>query len=315
MPTKKTRRSAVRKRNPRRQRIEVISSDICRSRSLGKGCTWVIAGEVRVKTGVALTIADGATLLITNGVVPKSRIRRAALIFDAGSQLKARRFTVKACNGAHKPVKFADNGGIWFLGNHASGSKDGISLRKVAGRAPSSFRAKSMTLSHLGRHDSYRSKATGRDLDIGDDIDGLSLIGVAPDEWKIAEVRSLYSADDGIDLTNSRIRLDRLEVRHPCEDGMNITSSRIEIRRSLVLEVPKSRTKDRDLFDLETDDGAAYVELPRGCWVRVRGVFGDQVTLTSTDMPRPTVSADNERPYRFSGRLRADALVHSISDD
>lgn len=315
MRLKKTNRGSVRKRSPRRMRVEVISSDICRSRTLSKSCTWVIASEVRVKAGLTLTIADGATLLIANGPVPKSRIRRAALIFDAGSRLQAGRFTIKACNGAHKPVKLADNGGVWFLGNHASGSKDGISLRKVAGRLPSSFRAKSMTLSHLGRHDSYRSAITGRELDIGDDIDGLSLIGVAPDEWKISQVRSLYSADDGIDLTNSRIRLDRLEVRHPCEDGMNITSSRIEIRRSLVLEVPKSPTKDRDLFDLETDDGAAYVELPRGCWVRVRGVFGDQVTLTSTDMPRPTVSADNERAYRFSGRLRADALVHSISDD
>ncbi len=316
MPAKKKNRSTARKRAARPKKIEVISSDICRSRTLGKGCTWVIGGEVRVRTGVALTIADGATLLIANGVVRKSRIRRAAIIFDPGSQLKARRFTIKACNGSHTPVKHADNGGVWFLGNYASGSKDGISLRKVAGRVPSKFRAQSITLLHLGRHDSYssQSKVTGRNLNIGDDIDGLSLIGVGPDEWKISNVRSLHSADDGIDLTNSRIRLDRLEVRHPCEDGMNISSSRIEIRRSLVLDVPKSRTKDRDLFDLETDNGASYVELPRGCWVRVRGVFGDQVTLSSTDMPRPTVTQDNERSYRYSGRLRADALVHSISD-
>ncbi len=311
-PKKKT--TATRRATPRK-RVEVIASDIRQNRMLGKGCTWVITAEVRVKAGVALTIADGATLLIANGVVPKSQIRRAALIFDAGSQLKAKRFTVKACDSAYQPVKLGDNGGLWFLGNHASGSKDGISVRRVAKRAASSFRAKSITVKYLGRDDTQISAATGRVLGIGDDIDGLSLIGVAPDEWKVSEVRSLFSADDGIDLTNSRIRMDRLEVRHPCEDGMNITSSRIEIRRSLVLEVLKTKTKDRDLFDLETDDGASYIELPRGCWVRVRGVFGDQVTLTSTDMPRPTVTADNERPYRFSGRLRADALVHSISDD
>ena len=69
------------------------------------------------------------------------------------------------------------------------------------------------------------------------------------------------------------------------------SSSRIEIRRSLVLEVPKSRDADRNLFDLETDAGASYVEPPKGCWVRVRGVFGDQLQLT------------------------ADTLVHSLTAD
>jgi hypothetical protein len=79
--------------------------------------------------------------------------------------------------------------------------------------------------------------------------------------------------------------------------------------------VPKSRDADRNLFDLEADDGASYVELPRGCWVRVRGVFGDQLHLTSEDMPRPVTMDDNERRYSFSGKLRADALIHTLTAD
>jgi hypothetical protein len=57
------------------------------------------------------------------------------------------------------------------------------------------------------------------------------------------------------------------------------------------------------------------VELPKGCWVRVRGVFGDQLALSSPDMPRPTTAADNERPYAYSGRLASDAVIHSLTAD
>lgn len=316
MPRKKpkptaSRRTAAASRRP----IEVVSGPIARDRTLGKATTWVIAGEVRVRRGVTLKIADGATLLITNGVVPTSRIRRAALIFDPGSTLVAGRFTVRACNTDHRPAKVADNGGVWFLGTFAAGSKDGISVKKSRGGRPSSFRARSITASHLGRRDTYRSPKTGKDLDFGDDIDGLSVVGVGPDEWRVREVRSLHSADDGFDVTNSHVRLDRLEVRHPAEDGLNVSSSRIEIRRSLVLDVPKSRDADRDLFDLETDDRGSFVELPKGCWVRLRGVFGDQLALSSSDMPRPNTAADNERRYAFSGRLKADAVIYSLSAD
>lgn len=316
MPRKKSkpavsRRTAAASRRP----IEVVSGPIARDRTLGKATTWVIAGEVHVRRGVTLKVADGATLLIANGVVPKSRLRRAALIFDPGSTLVAGRFAVRACNGEHRPVRAADNGGLWFMGTFAAGSKDGISVKKSRGGEPSSFRARSITTSHLGRRDTYRSPKTGKDLDIGDDIDGLSVVGVGPDEWRVREVRSLHSADDGFDVTNSHIRLDRLEVRHPAEDGLNVSSSRIEIRRSLVLDVPKSRDADRDLFDLETDDGGSFVELPKGCWVRLRGVFGDQLALSSPDMPRPNTAADNERRYAYSGRLTADAVIYSLSAD
>lgn len=316
MPPKK-RKPAAHRRPPApiRQAVEVITGPIARDRSLGKTTIWVIAGEVHVRRGVTLKIADGATLLIANGVFPQSRLRRAALIFDPGSRLAAGRLTMRACNAEHRPVRVADNGGLWFLGAFAAGSKDGISVKKSRGVPPSAFRARSITVSHLGRRDTYRSARTGKDLDIGDDIDGLSVLAVGPDEWRVAEVRSLHSADDGFDVTNSHIRLERLEVRHPAEDGLNVSSSRVEIRRSLMLDVTRSREADRNLFDLETDDGAAYVELPKGCWVRVQGVFGDQLSLSSSDMPRPNTAPDNERRYAYSGRLGSDTVIHSLTAD
>ena len=295
--------------------IEVISSNITKDRKLSDKKTYVIEGEVRVVSGVRLTVADRATLLLVNGVFPQSLVRRSVLIFEQGSQLAAKRFTIRAANDQRKPVKSADNGGVWFLGNFSDASKDRVSVRVNRRNPLSRFSATLIATYYLGRKDTYISKKTGKELDIGDDIDGFSVLGVGPNEWAVAAVRSHHSGDDGFDCTNSHISLERLEIRHPTEDGMNVSSSRVELHRSLWIDLRKTNQTDRDLFDLETDDGASYVELWRGCWVRLDGVFGDDLQLSSRDMPQPDVRPDNETAYSFFGRLKAASLVFSIDED
>jgi len=102
--------------------VQVIEGPIARDRTLGKATTWVIAGEVRVRRGITLKIADGATLLIVNGVLPKSRLRRVALIFESGSTLVAGRFAVRSCNGEHRPAR-------------AGGPRAAHQIENVCGRA------------------------------------------------------------------------------------------------------------------------------------------------------------------------------------
>ncbi|MFM7136136.1 MAG: hypothetical protein ACKO1M_03570, partial [Planctomycetota bacterium] len=93
MPPRKRKPGSLPRPTPSRRRpVEVLAGPISRDRTLGKATTWVIAGEVRVRRGVTFKVADGTTLLIVNGVVPKSRLRRAALIFEPGSALVAGRF-------------------------------------------------------------------------------------------------------------------------------------------------------------------------------------------------------------------------------
>jgi len=277
--------------------------------------TYIVQGEVRVLKKVRLTVEDQTTLLIINGVFIKSCIRRSALIFDQGSQLYAKRLNLKAGNENFKPVKMADNGGIWFLGNYADACKDGIEVKTNRKNPLSHFSAKQITTSYLGRADDYISPKSGKSISTGDDIDGFSVLGVGPTEWSINSIKSNYSADDGIDFTNSHVRMMNLEVNHPTEDGMNISSSRIEIHRSLHLDVTKTKQTDRNLFDLETDDGASYVELFTGCSIKLNGVFGDELVLSSSDMPKPNTKTDNEVPYFYSGKLKRAALIYSIDED
>lgn len=295
--------------------IEILPSVIRKDKILSNKKSYVVQGEVRVLKNVKLTVQDQTTILLVNGVFPKSCIKRSTLIFDQGSQLKAARMHLKAANDAFKPVKHADNGGIWFIGNYADASKDGISIKTNRKNPLSKFSAKLITTRYLGRADEYISPKSGKLITTGDDIDGFSVLGVGPTEWSIEAIKSHFSADDGIDFTNSHVRLMRLEVKAPTEDGINISSSRVEIHRSLHLDVTKTKATDRDLVDLETDDGASYLELYRGCWVRLSGVFGDEVVLSSDEMPVPNTKADNEQAYFYSGRLKRAALIYSIDED
>ena len=297
------------------KKIVVISKEIDKNKTLKADTTYVIQGEVRVLKGIKLKIEDRVTILLMNGVFPKSILRRTALIFAQGSSLLAKRVYIKACDIKYKPVKSSDNGGIWFLGNFNDATKDRVSVKTNRKHSLSSFKADMIATYYLGCKDASISIKPRKKIDISDDIDSVSVLGVGPTEWKISEIRSHYSGDDGFDVTNSHIKLARLEIKHPTEDGINISSSRVEIHKSLRLEVYKKNDKDRDLFDLETDDGASYVELYRRCWVRINGVFGDQMTLSSKQMPTPNTQDDNEKNYFFNGQLKSAALIFSIDED
>ncbi|MCX5494401.1 hypothetical protein OSH11_06795 [Kaistia dalseonensis] len=293
-----------------RQDHQILDGSITGTLWLKAGLLYVVTSDVRVRKGATLVVEDGATILIQNGIVPSSEIRHAALIFEQGATLKAGRLFIRACDDRFRPVKQADNGGVWFFGAYRSAEKDGLSVTAAPATSASSFSAALIAAYYLGHRDPITESADP----VNDDRDGFSLMGVGPQEWDVAEVRSYHSGDDGIDLTNSQIRLQRLRVVAPTEDGINLSSSTLQVARSLHVDVTMTSVFDRDIFDFETDDGPSYVEIAQHCHVDIRGVFGDQLHLKSPDMPAPN-AADNES-YRFKAFLRqSPALIYSLNED
>ena len=258
----------------------LITEDIDSSRTFVKSTTYIIKGAVRVLKNVELTIENGATILLVNGPM------RSSLIFNTGSKLVAEHVYFRACDVTYNLVKTANNGGLWFLGSSSNAEKDRISVKYNI--TPSSFTAIRIFSAYLGRCDSTT-----------DDIDAISVLGVGSNEWNISSVVSYYSGDDGFDVENSAITLKYLRVVEPKEDGLNITSSRVNILNSLEVDMGKSGKKDRDIFDLEPDEGQTYVRLAEGCNVNISGVFGDQLKLVSSDLPQP----DGDKYYAFNGKL------------
>ena len=264
----------------------LITKDIDSSRTFVKSTTYVIKGAVRVLKNVELTIENGTTILLVNGSM------RSSFIFNTGSRLVAEHVYFRACDSAYNLVKTANNGGLWFLGSSSNAEKDKIVVKYNV--TPSSFQAIRIFSAYLGRCD-----PKGGDSPTTDDIDAISVLGVGSNEWNISSVVSYYSGDDGFDVKNSAITLKYLRVVEPKEDGLNITSSRVNILNSLEVNMGKSGKKDRDIFDLEPDEGQTYVRLEEGCDVNISGVFGDQLKLVSSDLPQP----DGDKYYGFNGKL------------
>ncbi len=294
-----------------------ITSDITRNTTFRQGTTYVIDGEVHVQRGVTLTIEDGVTVLIRNGTIARTRLLdTSALIFDSGSGLKANTVTFQGCDASNRPTSLGNNGGVFFLGTYRSATKDGVTndISPAAGR--SRFVADRLIFNAVGRTDPRGGDGPDN---LRDDIDAVSLLGLQSTEWRVAAVESTASGDDGFDVTNSTVSLDSLIVSAPVSDGLNISSSTVEIRKRLSVVMTNSRVPDRELFDLEVDDGPSRVNIARLSAVDLRGYWGpprDEVNLSSPDMPKPPRRGTEDVWYEFIGTLRkGPAIVYSINAD
>ena len=82
---------------------------------------------------------------------------------------------------------------------------------------------------------------------------------------------------------------------------------------SLNINMTINETFDRDIFDLETDDGPSFIRIAQNCLVNIDGIFGDQLTLVSDDLPQPIVTPQGkELPYNFNGyTVNGQSYVYS----
>jgi hypothetical protein len=292
--------------------VEHISADITRNTTFRAGTTYVITTEVHVTAGTTLTIEDGVRVLIRNGYVAGRNLTAAALVFDSGSRLRAGSVSFTASDAGDRPTTTALNGGVFFCGAFRSGSMDNISSRSGVGVRNSSFVATQIDCSYLGRPD-----PRGGDDDNTDDINGITVIGVGPSEWRVRHVSSTNAGDDGFCVTNSSLSLASLTVVNPFEDGLNVTSSLVEVTGSCTVAMSRSTAPDRELFDLETDDGPSRIVFQRLAAIDLRGYWGDrydEVRLASSDMPQPNPLV--KEWYEFVGILRrGPAVVFSINAD
>jgi hypothetical protein len=260
---------------------------------------YVIIGEIRVLEGVTLIIEDNTKIYITNGTATTpegNKTGKSCLIFETGSTLYAERVYFQACNKCLCPIYQADNGGIIFLGSSSIAEKDLVPV--TFSTKKSNFNATLIHASYLGAKDIV---SVEKDLDI-DDFDAISVIGVNNNEWNIKDIYSEFSGDDGFDIENSDITVQNITVKIPNEDGINITSSRVNVIESFNINMTINKTSDRDILDLETDDGPAFIRIAQDCLVNIDGILGDKLTLVSNDLPQPIITpGGKELPYKFKG--------------
>ena len=297
--------------------IVELSGDITGNATFRAGTVYVITGEVHVRKFVTLTIEDGVEVRIRNGKENFTTITSCALIFDSGSSLVAKTVTFQAADAANQPVKEADNGGVFFCGGTRKASKDDVSSMVVGPRVGWSFNATNIVANSLGRKDPTEGDGDGSRLD---DIDAVSLIGVIADEWNVPAVEINHSGDDGFDLTNSDIEMERVTVIDPVEDGVNLSSSYLSITESFIVDMTdRELPDDREIFDFEVDTGPSMLTIVQGASVDLRGYWDTshddlRISLRSRDMPAPYPPYARNL-YAWKGRLeKGPAEVFSKSN-
>ena len=300
----------------------IVTGDISTSTTWLKRNTYIIRGEVHVLSGVTIAMEDNVQIYITNGhIATPSSLTRSALIFNTGSTLLANHFKVTACTPNGLVATTADNGGLWFFGSRVS-NKDG--LIGPIGTGSSHFVATLIDISYLGHTDTAEVAAldsgTVDPMDVFDDVDGISFMGLEQNESTFNTVQSWYAGDDGIDFYNCHTTVGTLNVTDPAEDGLNMTSSIVNATTSCNIHMRRNFLKDRDIFDFEQDndgglitDTTARYTMNIGSHVQLFGIFGDQLELISSDLPQPDPCDCVYYICKKQIHL-SDAIVNAIGD-
>jgi hypothetical protein len=289
-----------------------ITTNFSSSTTLTNNFTYVINGEIHVLEGVTLNIEFNTLIMIKNGIYKNSTIFRSALIFDTGSTLYASDVYLTACNSNNISEPFADNGGLWFVGSASFVEKDGIFCKYSP--YSSSFNANKIYIYYLGSADPIvenKNKNKNKNKPSADQ-DGITLLGCAPFECNILGIYVENSGDNAIDVVESHITINDIEVIHPGEDAINIQSGQLEVINNLRLYVPLTNVYDRDIFDFETNNGFSYMRIAQHCYVDIVGIFGDQLNLTSNDLPQP----NGNNLYYYKGvTTRGDTYIWTRNVD
>ena len=267
-----------------------ITSNIIDNTIFYNKYNYIMVGEIHVLEDITLAIEDGVLISIRNGVFLDTALKRSALIFDTGSRLIASDFYLIACNHLNEPEALADNGGLWFIGSRSDVDKDGIKAKYST--KSSNFSANKISAYYLGSTDPavwiHEPSA---------DQDGITALGCGDNEWNINSVYIELSGDNGFDVVESYITINEVEVIHPGEDAINIQSGQLNIIKNMRCIVSLTDVYDRDIFDLEDDYAFPYIRIAQYAFVEILGIFGDQTSMVSSDLPQP----DGDKLYYFNG--------------
>jgi len=281
--------------------IEISTNIICDTTFI-QNYIYVMTSEIHVLQNITLLIEDNVIIYIRNGVY-NTTTSRAALIFDTGSNLISSNFYVLACNINNIPSYEQDNGGLWFVGSASNIIKDGISAKYSTKK--SNFIANNIYTYYLGSTDKdpYWTHESSQDQD------SITSLACNYDEWNILGISIQNSGDNAFDVVNSVININNIEIIYPGEDAINVQSSKINVKKILKAIVNSTVENDKDIFDLEIDNGPSYILIDRFCFVELSGIFGDKSLLVSEDLPQ----SYGDNYYYFKGCTnRGQSYIHAI---
>lgn len=265
-----------------------VTSEITGCESWRAGRKYLITGPIHVRAGATLYIEDGAEVLFQNGVVlgvPEGDIPAAALIFDAGSRLCADKFRaegVERIDDCLVAATLPSNGGIFFCGSNADLVFQGYDAVFSSTSTPGAlFRAKSIEAVNLGEAER--------------DFNAVTLVGVAPHEWRVADLHLENSGNDGIQLLGSNVSMYTIAAKFAGGDPVDLDDSALLLCSKLDVN-----NRAGGLIEVT---GSGQLAIRKGaCFVMNGNVLSDTDLQWSGDMRIPAIDAS---PFQTCLRLDA----------
>lgn len=204
-----------------------VTSDITTDTTWFNEAIYVITGEVRVKSGVKLTIQDKTNVYFRNGLYFGTDLVQSTLIFESGSKLCADTvycFAADRDGDAYVKATLCNNGGIIFLGTYADSTP--------YPHLPNIAAVKSDTVKSCFRACSIQTNLLGSG-EYG--LNGMTVAGVGSSEWKVKKVDNEQPAENGFAVYNSVFSINSLKVYDQLIYGLYLNYSTITVHNYLNL--------------------------------------------------------------------------------
>lgn len=260
--------------------IKIILNNINKNTFFTNNFTYLIVGEVHVLNGISLYIEDNTTILLRNNININNVNRStdySTLIFDTGSTVIAKKLFIKSVDKNNKLIKYADNGGLIFLGSSANTQyKSYNTIFSQISPNPSNYSIEELIIEYLGSINNNNN---------------ITIIGVNYNEFNIKKIKSFYSGNIGLNIINSIINIDRLYINNPIGMiGIENNNSIININKSLKITITNNNMAS--LFNFIVNSLTPNIKINKNANIYLNAPYfntiGNPLVVVSTDIIAPT---------------------------
>jgi hypothetical protein len=259
--------------------IKIILNNINKNTFFTNNFTYLIVGEVHVLNGISLYIEDNTTILLRN-CININNVNRSTdystLIFDTGSTVIAKKLFIKSVDKNNKKVKYADNGGLIFLGSTVDTQyKLYNTISSQLSPITSNYSIEELIIEYLGSVNN----------------NNITIIGVNNNEFNIKKIKSFYSGNIGLNIINSTINIDRLYINNPMGNiGIENNNSIININKSLKITI--TNNKMASLFNFIVNSLTPNIKINKKANIYLKAPHfntkENPLVVVSTDIILPT---------------------------
>lgn len=274
--------------------IKTIINNISENTFFTNNFTYIIVGEIHVLNGVSLYIEDNTIILLRNGInitnINRS-IDYSTLIFDTGSTLIAKKLFVKSVDKNNKPVNYANNGGLIFLGSSANIIYSTYNtIYSQISATPSNFSIEELIIEYLGSTNN----------------NNITIIGNNNDEFKIKNIKSFYSGNIGLSIIKSNIIIDKLFINNPSGNvAIENNNSIINITKLIKIIITNSTTSS--LFNFTVNTYSPYIKIKKNANVYLYAPQFNPIInpleVVSIYIPHPT------SPYFINNNIKKQTYI------